>query len=536
MLFSSGIPREHRRRSRRSPAPRTSSSRTSSTTRASWTVSPVEGPRRGLPPRRRRPPRGAVRRVRRAPPDRRHRHRLLDGRRPRSARRPRRRCASGTTRCSSWTRLTRPGCSAPTGRAPSRSSASSARPGRRRHALEGARLGRRVRRDDDAISRRSSATARARTSSTPRRRRRRSRRREAALRIVGAEPERRERVRSLARPSPTSCGALGYDAREPAAAVVPVHVGDAREAVALSERLLERGVFCPAIRPPSVPDGTSRLRVTVMATHTDEQIDRALRRVRGVDETSIERAADAADASHAIVFVTGTDTGVGKTIVTAAIAQARSRRAGCASPSSSRSKRARSTGTTTRATPRDSQRLRRVHRRRARRSARTVGRGRARRTSRSTSGRIVETFARIAGGLRRRGRRGCRRAARPDRRRRRRWPSSRASSALPIVIVARPALGTLNHTALTVEVGAGSRSGRRRRRDLAVPRQPKLAERTNPVEIEKLCDVALIGVVPRLATVDAMSFQDAARWLGPRFGGCFDRDAFLASLRDPQRV
>ena len=94
--------------------------------------------------------------------------------------------------------------------------------------------------------------------------------------IVEAEPERRDAFAALARHVADELRHLGYDAREPAAAVVPVHIGDAREAVALSERLLERGVFCPAIRPPSVPDGTSRLRVTVMATHTDEQIDRAL--------------------------------------------------------------------------------------------------------------------------------------------------------------------------------------------------------------------------------------------------------------------
>jgi 8-amino-7-oxononanoate synthase len=40
--------------------------------------------------------------------------------------------------------------------------------------------------------------------------------------------------------------------------------------------LLERGVLAQAIRPPTVPPGTARLRVTPMATHTDAQIDRAL--------------------------------------------------------------------------------------------------------------------------------------------------------------------------------------------------------------------------------------------------------------------
>jgi len=107
---------------------------------------------------------------------------------------------------------------------------------------------------------------------------------------------------------------------------------------------------------------------------------------------------------------------------------------------------------------------------------------------------------------------------------------------LPVVVVARPALGTLNHTALTVEVA--------RARGLRVegvvisrfPFEPKLAERTNPSEIEKLCDAELIGVVPRLIDVDPVSFQNAADWLGPRFGGRFDRAAFLASLSSRQTV
>jgi 7-keto-8-aminopelargonate synthetase-like enzyme len=43
-----------------------------------------------------------------------------------------------------------------------------------------------------------------------------------------------------------------------------------------SEALLERGVFAQGIRPPTVPAGTSRLRITLMATHTREHVDQAL--------------------------------------------------------------------------------------------------------------------------------------------------------------------------------------------------------------------------------------------------------------------
>jgi 7-keto-8-aminopelargonate synthetase-like enzyme len=58
--------------------------------------------------------------------------------------------------------------------------------------------------------------------------------------------------------------------------IVPVVVGDEADAVRASADLLARGLWVPAIRPPTVPPGTSRLRVTLSATHTDEQVDRLI--------------------------------------------------------------------------------------------------------------------------------------------------------------------------------------------------------------------------------------------------------------------
>jgi 8-amino-7-oxononanoate synthase len=56
-------------------------------------------------------------------------------------------------------------------------------------------------------------------------------------------------------------------------AIVPLVVGGEREALELSERLLEKGYLVPAVRPPTVPKGTSRLRITVSAVHQASQID-----------------------------------------------------------------------------------------------------------------------------------------------------------------------------------------------------------------------------------------------------------------------
>ncbi len=58
--------------------------------------------------------------------------------------------------------------------------------------------------------------------------------------------------------------------------IVPIVIGEEDRAVAASAALLAEGLWVPAIRPPTVPAGTSRLRVTLSAAHTDEQVDRLI--------------------------------------------------------------------------------------------------------------------------------------------------------------------------------------------------------------------------------------------------------------------
>jgi 8-amino-7-oxononanoate synthase len=95
-----------------------------------------------------------------------------------------------------------------------------------------------------------------------------------AVAIVQAEPERRRHVLQLAGLLRERLRALGHDVGAPATQIIPVRVGDPRAAVALSRRLLERGLLVPAIRPPSVPEGTARLRVSLSAGHTVEDVER----------------------------------------------------------------------------------------------------------------------------------------------------------------------------------------------------------------------------------------------------------------------
>jgi glycine C-acetyltransferase len=97
----------------------------------------------------------------------------------------------------------------------------------------------------------------------------------AALRIVLAEPERRAALRRNVDRLRSGLAPLGLQV-EGDTHIVPVLLGDNALAMRFAAALLERGVLAHAIRPPTVPVGTARLRVTPMATHTDAHIDRAV--------------------------------------------------------------------------------------------------------------------------------------------------------------------------------------------------------------------------------------------------------------------
>jgi 8-amino-7-oxononanoate synthase len=102
----------------------------------------------------------------------------------------------------------------------------------------------------------------------------------AALDLVAAEPERRQALAQNARRLREGLRARGLAVLGDTH-IVPVVIGDDRRAVRLAEGLLARGVLAHAIRPPTVAAGTARLRLTPMATHTPEQIERALAAVAG---------------------------------------------------------------------------------------------------------------------------------------------------------------------------------------------------------------------------------------------------------------
>lgn len=99
----------------------------------------------------------------------------------------------------------------------------------------------------------------------------------AAIELIKREPERREALWQNCRNLTEGLRALSFDVGASSSPILPLVIGDAAKCMNLSERLLERGVFAQGIRPPTVPPGTSRLRITLMATHTREHIERALK-------------------------------------------------------------------------------------------------------------------------------------------------------------------------------------------------------------------------------------------------------------------
>jgi 8-amino-7-oxononanoate synthase len=97
----------------------------------------------------------------------------------------------------------------------------------------------------------------------------------AALELLTEQPRRVEKLQDNAAVLRDELAREGFEVAGSTTQIIPLIVGDAGMAMRLCETALEQGVFAQAIRPPTVPDGTSRLRLAVMASHTRSELREA---------------------------------------------------------------------------------------------------------------------------------------------------------------------------------------------------------------------------------------------------------------------
>ena len=103
----------------------------------------------------------------------------------------------------------------------------------------------------------------------------------AALELLETEPERVDRLRANASTLRAALSRQGLVTAASSTQIVPVEIGAAGPTMELCELALRRGVFAQGIRPPTVPEGSSRLRFTVMSTHTSAELEQAAKSVGG---------------------------------------------------------------------------------------------------------------------------------------------------------------------------------------------------------------------------------------------------------------
>jgi 7-keto-8-aminopelargonate synthetase-like enzyme len=98
----------------------------------------------------------------------------------------------------------------------------------------------------------------------------------AAMEIMIAEPDRRENLWKNTKRFQEGCRSLGFDIGHTETPIIPVLIGGLVETLFFWRKLFDAGVFTNPVVPPAVPQDSCRLRASLMATHTPEQVDFAL--------------------------------------------------------------------------------------------------------------------------------------------------------------------------------------------------------------------------------------------------------------------
>ncbi|WP_340372262.1 8-amino-7-oxononanoate synthase [Peribacillus sp. FSL E2-0218] len=107
----------------------------------------------------------------------------------------------------------------------------------------------------------------------------------AAVDIILTEPERRVRLQNMSRRLYDELTSLGYTVTGGDTPIIGIICGEPEQATLLSQELHTYGIYAPAIRPPTVPVGTSRIRLTLMAEHREPHIDHVISAFKAIRST-----------------------------------------------------------------------------------------------------------------------------------------------------------------------------------------------------------------------------------------------------------
>jgi 8-amino-7-oxononanoate synthase len=107
----------------------------------------------------------------------------------------------------------------------------------------------------------------------------------ASLEVVRSEPELREQLWKNIDYFKSNLDGIGYNTMSSASQIIPMLIGSSDKTMELSKALFNHGIFLNGIRPPTVPEGSSRLRATMLANHTKQDIDEALSVFKTIQES-----------------------------------------------------------------------------------------------------------------------------------------------------------------------------------------------------------------------------------------------------------
>ncbi len=108
----------------------------------------------------------------------------------------------------------------------------------------------------------------------------------AALEVLQQEPERVTRLHDNVKTMRDGLRSLGYDVMDSPTGIIPIMIGDTAQAINMSDRLLDMGIFVVGFGYPVVPEGSARLRVQMSAAHSQAQIERTLEAFAGLEASA----------------------------------------------------------------------------------------------------------------------------------------------------------------------------------------------------------------------------------------------------------